>query len=282
MGLGFMRAAGLFSGIGGLERGLSEAGLRTILLCEKDHLCREVLKRSFPNVPIHEDIKTLQKLPAVELVAAGFPCQDLSQAGLTKGISGRNSRLFAEVLRLVRHLPRRPRWLLFENVPLPRIVLFDGRIGALGIEALVRKHPEFNPDELREALFSSDTPAASFAFLEREANEIRQLVGSVVMHANDFAGLQWLPGGEANRWLPVLLGGGGRAARFYPEMIMSTHEEFGQRSAGIPPYRLVDVPVPDDFDMGTVDQHQFHRFAIAYGLSVPFGERPELRLPSHV
>jgi hypothetical protein len=102
------------------------------------------------------------------------------------------------------------------------------------------------------------------------------------MRAKDFAGLQWLPGGEANRCLPVLLGGGGRAARFYQETIMSTHGEFGQTRAGIPPYKLMDVPLPDDFDMGTVDRRYFHRFAIAYGLSVPFGERPELRLPSQV
>jgi hypothetical protein len=102
------------------------------------------------------------------------------------------------------------------------------------------------------------------------------------MHAKDFAGLQWLPGSEANRWLPVLLGGGGRAPRFYPQTIMSTHEEFGQSRAGIPPYKLMDVPVPDDFDMGAVDPLEFHRFAIAYGLSVPFGERPELRLPNQV
>lgn len=156
------------------------------------------------------------------------------------------------------------------------------KIGALGVEALVRKHPEFNADDLREALFSPDTPEASLGFLAREANEIRQLVGSVVMHAKDFAGLQWLPGGEVSRWLPVLLGGGGRAARFYPETIMSTHEEFGQIRAGIPPYKLMDVSVPNDFDMGTVDPQQFHRFAIAYGLSVPFGERPELRLPSQI
>ena len=53
-------------------------------------------------------------MPAVDLVTAGFPCQDLSQAGLTAGIKGDRSGLVAEVFRLLRR--RHPRWLLLENV----------------------------------------------------------------------------------------------------------------------------------------------------------------------
>jgi DNA (cytosine-5)-methyltransferase 1 len=51
------------------------------------------------------------------VIAAGFPCQDLSQAGRTAGISGRNSGLVGEVFRLVSTLGRSLDWLLLENVP---------------------------------------------------------------------------------------------------------------------------------------------------------------------
>ena len=161
----------------------------------------------------------------------------------------------------------------------PRIVVFEGRIGALGIESIVRRHPEWDANEIREAIFSKEmSPKMSVAF-EPEADKIRQLVGPVVMRAKDFAGLQWLSG-TSERSLPVLLGGGGRTSKFYTDAIMSTHAIFGQASAGIPSYELNDIPLPDDFDMGSIPLEHFHRFAIAYGLSVPFGERPEIRMRS--
>ncbi len=108
---------GLFAGIGGLELGLAEAGWSTELLCEIDPGAQRVLTARMPNVPLHTDVSTLRSLPAgTELVAAGFPCQDLSQAGRTAGITGARSGLVDEVFRLVTRR-RGPRWLLMENVP---------------------------------------------------------------------------------------------------------------------------------------------------------------------
>jgi len=51
------------------------------------------------------------------LLAAGFPCQDLSQAGRTAGIKGNQSSLIGEVFRLLRRRECSPRWVLLENVP---------------------------------------------------------------------------------------------------------------------------------------------------------------------
>lgn len=111
------RVVGLFAGIGGLELGLSAHGWRTELLCEIDPGARAVLSAHFPDVESHADVTRLRALPAgTELVAAGFPCQDLSQAGRTAGITGARSGLVDEVFRLVRR-KRGPRWLLIENVP---------------------------------------------------------------------------------------------------------------------------------------------------------------------
>jgi DNA (cytosine-5)-methyltransferase 1 len=111
-----MQVAGLFAGIGGIELGLSRVGHRSELLCEIDEPACTVLEKRFPGIPIHRDICTLKSLPkSVELLTAGFPCQDLSQAGKTKGISGSRSGLIGEVFRLLRK--RRVPWLLLENVP---------------------------------------------------------------------------------------------------------------------------------------------------------------------
>ncbi|MGV9674565.1 DNA cytosine methyltransferase [Nocardia sp. NPDC003482] len=108
---------GLFAGIGGLELGLSAHGWSTELLCEIDLGARVVLGARFPEVELHSDVTRLRALPSgTELVAAGFPCQDLSQAGRTAGITGARSGLVDEVFRLVRRR-RGPRWLLIENVP---------------------------------------------------------------------------------------------------------------------------------------------------------------------
>ena len=97
-----MNVVGLFAGIGGIELGLARAGHRATLACEIDPAARAVLKARFPDLPLHGDIRTLEKLPKdTELVAGGFPCQDISQAGTTSGIAGKNSGLVNEVFRLL-------------------------------------------------------------------------------------------------------------------------------------------------------------------------------------
>ncbi len=110
------RIAGLFAGIGGLERGLARGGHSTAMLCENDPAAASVLAHQFDDVPLHGDVCTLAALPPeTTLVAAGFPCQDLSQAGKTAGISGMRSGLIGEVVRLIeRH---KTPWVLLENVP---------------------------------------------------------------------------------------------------------------------------------------------------------------------
>lgn len=113
---GIQRVVGLFAGIGGLELGLAQAGHETTLLCEIDPYATSVLRSRVPDVKLHDDIRTLTCLPrGTSLLAAGFPCQDLSQAGLTRGIQGNRSSLVHEVFRLLakQSVP----WVLLENVP---------------------------------------------------------------------------------------------------------------------------------------------------------------------
>ena len=108
---------GLFAGIAGIEQGLATSGHHAELLCELDPGALAVLADRMPDVARHPDIRTLRSLPVVDVVAGGFPCQDLSQAGRTAGIGGERSGLVDHALRLVRRQRGGPRWLLLENVP---------------------------------------------------------------------------------------------------------------------------------------------------------------------
>lgn len=110
-----LSAVGLFAGIGGIELGLSQAGHEASLLCEFDRAANAVLDARFPAVRRANDVRQLRSLPKeTDLLAAGFPCQDLSQAGKTAGISGARSGLVGEVFRLLDR--KRVEWVLLENV----------------------------------------------------------------------------------------------------------------------------------------------------------------------
>ncbi len=110
-----MKVAGLFAGIGGFEAGLAAAGHEAALLCEIWNPARAVLLAQFPNTTVERDVTRLKSLPKdTELLVAGFPCQDLSQAGLTAGIGGKRSSLVSHVFRLLDR--RRVPWVVLENV----------------------------------------------------------------------------------------------------------------------------------------------------------------------
>jgi DNA (cytosine-5)-methyltransferase 1 len=111
-----LAVVGLFAGIGGIEEGLHQAGHDSVLLCEINEGARAVLEARFPDVQLESDVTELGELPPCDLLAAGFPCQDLSQAGRTAGIGGRNSGLVDSVFSLLEAADA-PRWLLLENVP---------------------------------------------------------------------------------------------------------------------------------------------------------------------
>lgn len=117
------RIAGLFAGIGGIEAGFRQSfgsRLETTLLCESWEPAQTVLKERFRDTVIHPDIRDLRSLPSdIDLVAAGFPCTDLSQAGRTAGIKGPASGLISHVFEALRLSSRKRRLptLLIENVP---------------------------------------------------------------------------------------------------------------------------------------------------------------------
>lgn len=137
-----MNVLSLFSGIGGLELGLERAGMTVVGQVELDPYCRRVLAKHWPEVPRHDDVRTAadwwlaRPRPTVDLVAGGFPCQDVSDAGDRAGIEGQRSGLWAHFAETIRRV--RPRHVLVENTPgllargMGRVV---GDLAGLGYDA---------------------------------------------------------------------------------------------------------------------------------------------------
>lgn len=112
-----MRVLSLFSGIGGLDLGLERAGMTIVAHSEIDSYASRVLAKHWPGVPNVGDITKADWsdwVGLVDVIAGGFPCQDVSRAGRRVGVvDGIKSGLFREVVRAVRDL--RPRYVLLEN-----------------------------------------------------------------------------------------------------------------------------------------------------------------------
>tara|TARA_R110002074_G_C12558458_1_gene667643 strand:- start:34722 stop:35417 length:696 start_codon:yes stop_codon:yes gene_type:complete len=135
-----LRVLDLFSGIGGFSLGLERTGgFETVAFCEIDPFCQKVLAKHWPEVPIYDDVATFEYRGAVDLVTAGFPCQDISLAGKGAGLTGERSGLFWHVIRTV-CMVGRPK-LLLENVA----ELLDRGMGAvLGALASIGYDTQWN------------------------------------------------------------------------------------------------------------------------------------------
>ena len=111
-----MRVVSLFSGAGGLDLGLIEAGHEVVWANDNDTDCVEtyrlninehILLGSIEEIPSHQ-------IPESDAVVGGFPCQGFSQANLLRFEEDERNRLYLEFLRVVRDA--RPKWFLAENV----------------------------------------------------------------------------------------------------------------------------------------------------------------------
>jgi DNA (cytosine-5)-methyltransferase 1 len=116
-----LRVLSLFAGIGGFDLGLERTGgFETVAFCEIDPFCRRVLAKHWPKVPCYEDVRelTAERLRAdgvsVDVIAGGFPCQGVSEAGLRSGLQDARSGLWSEYARLIGEI--RPRFVIVENV----------------------------------------------------------------------------------------------------------------------------------------------------------------------
>lgn len=98
----------LFSGIGGISQSL-EPWVRTVAYCENEPSAQRILlsrmyRGEIDTAPIWDDVASLRgsMLPPIDVISGGFPCQDLSVAGLQKGLGGERSGLFFHIVRLAK------------------------------------------------------------------------------------------------------------------------------------------------------------------------------------
>lgn len=113
-----LKVLDLFSGIGGFSLGLERTGgFKTEQFVEIDFPCLKVLHKNFPDVDKCTDIRNIAfAAPGLyDVVCGGFPCQDISVAGLKKGITNETrSGLWYEFKRIIKEV--KPRWVIIENV----------------------------------------------------------------------------------------------------------------------------------------------------------------------
>ena len=126
-----MKVLSLFSGVGGFDMGLENAGMETVFQCEWDKHANSILHKHWPDVPKWDDVSTLSgkhilaHAPVVDVVAWGSPCQDLSVAGKRAGLEGGRSSLFHEGIRIIKELQEE------SNGQYPRISIWENVVGAL-------------------------------------------------------------------------------------------------------------------------------------------------------
>ena len=126
----------LFSGVGGLDKGLEMAGLRVVWQIESDKQCRSVLARHWPDVVRYEDVTEYMNydLGTVDVICGGDPCPIRSRA---RTMPTKYPDLSGWFLAVVGRCG--PRWVVRENVPAPDDVDFDTALGMLGYgTAIVR------------------------------------------------------------------------------------------------------------------------------------------------
>ncbi len=113
----------LFDGIGGFPLAAQRCGIKTLWASEIEPNCVEITKRHFPRMEHLGDITKIDggKIPPVDIISFGSPCQDLSTAGKQKGLSGERSRLFLDAVRIIYEMRRAtngryPTFIVWENV----------------------------------------------------------------------------------------------------------------------------------------------------------------------
>ncbi|MFD6415000.1 DNA cytosine methyltransferase [Streptomyces sp. NPDC060194] len=203
----------LCTGSGALDQAVEAVtGLPTVMVGEKDPAAARLLAARLPDVPNLGDITAVDwaalaaSMPRPAALTAGFPCQDISNAGPRGGIAGDRSGLWKTIVEAVRHL--RPRLVFLENVAALRsrgldVVAAD--LAASGYDArwmcLRAGDPEVGACHRRDRWFAVAYPAAEDPHLtarqERRAAAPGQAQGGRTRaHAGGRSGLLAAPDGR--------------------------------------------------------------------------------------
>lgn len=113
----------LFDGIGGFPLAAALSGITPVWAAEIDPACVAVTRRHFPDMLHFGDVSGIDgaKIPPVDIITFGSPCQDLSVAGKRAGLDGARSGLFTEAIRIIYEMREAthgvyPAFIVWENV----------------------------------------------------------------------------------------------------------------------------------------------------------------------
>lgn len=111
----------MFTGYGGIDIALEGYVTDVLAYVEIEEYAQRIIAQrmadgSLKRAPILADVRNIRgKIGDCEIIYGGFPCQDISVAGLGRGLDGERSRLFYEIIRLTKEI--RPNFVFLENVP---------------------------------------------------------------------------------------------------------------------------------------------------------------------
>jgi DNA (cytosine-5)-methyltransferase 1 len=111
-----LKIGDMFAGVGGIALGFKQAGFDVAWANEYDGKACITYRANF-NHPLFEgDVKNLDpsKLPKVDIITSGFPCQAFSVAGLRRGFKDPRGNLFFETAKFINVI--KPKAFLLENV----------------------------------------------------------------------------------------------------------------------------------------------------------------------
>ena len=112
----------LFAAIGGFCKAFQEHCATILWANDKDRFAAETFRLNFPDVryiekPVEDLSVNGDRLPPVDVLTAGFPCQAFSIAGEKKGFDDPRGLLFLHIIRIIKEFGRKkPKILLLENV----------------------------------------------------------------------------------------------------------------------------------------------------------------------
>lgn len=127
-----MKLLSLFDGSGGFPLGAALCGIEPVMASEIEPYPIAVTRSRFPNMIHLGDVQNINgaEIEPVNIISFGSPCQDLSVAGLRKGMKHESkgdeettrSGLFMEAIRIIKEMRDAtanefPRWAIYENVP---------------------------------------------------------------------------------------------------------------------------------------------------------------------
>lgn len=111
-----MKVAGFFAGVGGIELGFKQAGFEVVWANEIDNRAIETFKANHNTEVVVGDIHNIEskRIPDVDIIVGGFPCQAFSIAGYRKGFEDERGEVFFQLARIIKD--KLPRIIFIENV----------------------------------------------------------------------------------------------------------------------------------------------------------------------